>query len=652
MKKLIIFLITLFIVSCGGGGSSSQSNSSLPTPTIYTLTINSDDGGTTPQSSYSVEAGNTISFEISPDDTYVIASAEGCGGQLSEKTFTSPTINANCTISITYRRGYTLPASIENDWLDYQHDLDLIDQQRTETFRLGLNIDKIWFKSLQIPSSAFSSKTRKFDTEQVHGSGIGYGVSLNLADNKQVLFAANWQHSDDWDVNIEDNGNAYAIEIVDGEPARFNSRKIPGSTHPSILKNSDDTYSVIFPGIDEGPLFYVNRGFGQTDRKAGAKSYLFDLDNFNWSLIDEIGTVAAHDAFVYDYDQDGDDDLFTTTYFSAGDYDKGIIFKNNNATFEAVRINARVVSSSLISAFHDKDGNLGVLFGDTIGFGGQFENIKNETNVIGYFDNGITNENTSFKELPEGYLEKEEFNENKNEFEDGMHQSHDVKSYPADIDNDGDIDILISSKSFGTPTTILQILVNHDGVYADETDTRLYNWVIHAKGSHVLRTTDINNDGFIDVVLSDTARYGSESIVGQRTNTGIGSKMLINDGLGNFVVTAFQQIDIPTEAKETGPYIFSKSDEGIMKWFHIYPRCEDGLSGKCLNLDIIDIENDFSTGPNGVDPAKYGVPEFNEFYYILHNPVVKEALNSDEYSSGLDHYLAVGKDMGLKINAK
>ena len=58
----------------------------------------------------------------------------------------------------------------------------------------------------------------------------------------------------------------------------------------------------------------------------------------------------------------------------------------------------------MISAFHNKDGNLGVVFGDTMGFGGQFENIKDEINVIGYFDNGISNENTMFKELPEGYL--------------------------------------------------------------------------------------------------------------------------------------------------------------------------------------------------------------------------------------------------------
>ena len=129
-----------------------------------------------------------------------------------------------------------------------------------------------------------------------------------------------------WDVEIEENGNAYAIEIVDGEPARFNSRKIAGSTHPSILKNKDDSYSIIFPGVDEGPLFYKQQG-GETDRKAGAKSYQFNLDNFDWSLINEIGTIAAHDAFTYDYDQDGDDDLFTTTWASAGDYDKGIILK-------------------------------------------------------------------------------------------------------------------------------------------------------------------------------------------------------------------------------------------------------------------------------------------------------------------------------------
>jgi hypothetical protein len=651
MKKLIIFLITLFIVSCGGGGSSSQSGPSLPSVTTYTLTINSGIGGTTPQTSYSVTAGNSISFDISPDDTYIIKNAEGCGGQLDGKTFSTSSINANCNVSIEFRRGYTLPSSIENDWLDYQHDLDLIEQQRTETYRLGINIDKIWFKSLQIPSSAFSSNTRKFDTDHVHGSGIGYGVSLNLADNKQVLFSANWQHSDDWDVNIEDNGNAYAIEIVDGEPARFNSRKIPGSAHPSILKNKDDTYSIIFPGIDEGPLFYKNQG-GETDRKAGAKSYQFNLDNFDWSLINEIGTIAAHNTFAYDYDQDGDDDLFSTTWADEGDYDKGIIFKNNTNSFEAVVINARMTGYSMISAFHDKDVNLGVVFGDTMGFGGQFENIPSETNVIGYFDNGISNENSSFKELPEGYLEKEEFDENKNEFQDGMHQSHDVKSFPADIDNDGDIDIIMSSKSYGTQTTVLQILVNNDGTYVDETDSRLYNWLMHAKGSHVLRMTDINNDGFIDVVLSDTARYRAQSLEGQRTNTGIGSRMLINDGLGNFVVTAYQQIDIPTEDKETGAYIFSKSTQGIMKWFHIYPRCEDGLPGKCLNLDIIDIKNDFSTGPNGIDPAKYGVPEFNEFYYILNNSIVKEALIAGEYSSGLDHYLAAGKDMSLKINAK
>ena len=651
MKNIYIAILFLLVASCGGGGSSSQSGPSLPSVTTYTLTINSGIGGTTPQTSYSVTAGNSISFDISPDDTYIIENAEGCGGQLDGKTFSTSSINANCNVSIEFRRGYTLPSSIENDWLDYQHDLDLIEQQRTETYRLGINIDKIWFKSLQIPSSAFSSKTRKFDTDHVHGSGIGYGISLNLADNKQVLFSANWQHSDDWDVNIEDNGNAYAIEIVDGEPARFNSRKIPGSAHPSILKNKDDTYSIIFPGIDEGPLFYKNQG-GETDRKAGAKSYQFNLDNFDWSLINEIGTIAAHNTFAYDYDQDGDDDLFSTTWADEGDYDKGIIFKNNTNSFEAVVINARMTGYSMISAFHDKDVNLGVVFGDTMGFGGQFENIPSETNVIGYFDNGISNENTSFKELPEGYLEKEEFDENKNKFQDGMHQSHDVKSFPADIDNDGDIDIIMSSKSYGTQTTVLQILVNNDGTYVDETDSRLYNWLMHAKGSHVLRMTDINNDGFIDVVLSDTARYRAQSLEGQRTNTGIGSRMLINDGLGNFVVTAYQQIDIPTEDKETGAYIFSKSTQGIMKWFHIYPRCEDGLPGKCLNLDIIDIENDFSTGPNGVDPAKYGVPEFNEFYYILNNSVVKEALIAGEYSSGLDHYLAVGKDMSLKINAK
>ncbi len=374
--------------------------------------------------------------------------------------------------------------------------------------------------------------------------------------------------------------------------------------------------------------------------------------------MDEIGKIAAHGTYVHDFDQDGDDDLFASTW--GGDYQgKGIIFKNNNAVFEAIPIKSQVAGWSAVAAFHDERGDLGVILLDTLWFGGQWEEeIEQETNVIAYFDNGMSMKNTRFKELPQGYFMREEFDGLPNKFTDGLHRSHDLHAGPADIDNDGDIDILISSMIYGAPATVLQILVNHDGEYVDETDSRLFNWLLHAENylgdtasHHILTMTDINNDGFIDAIVTDGSGYTQGE---NRTNTQIGSRMLLNDGDGHFVVIAYQQIDIPSNDKPRGPYIFSKSNEGAINWFHIFPGGCGGTTnsyGKCINLDIIDIDNNFSTGPNGVDPEQYGAPGFNEFYYILHNEVVRNALTAGTYTSGLDHYLAEGKDMGLKINA-
>ena len=52
-----------------------------------------------------------------------------------------------------------------------------------------------------------------------------------------------------------------------------------------------------------------------------------------------------------------------------------------------------------------------------------------------------------------------------------------------------------------------------------------------------------------------------------------------------------------------------------------------------------------------IDPAERGEPGFNEFYYLLHNNKAKEAVLNRTYENGLEHYIAVGKALGYKINA-
>ena len=55
------------------------------------------------------------------------------------------------------------------------------------------------------------------------------------------------------------------------------------------------------------------------------------------------------------------------------------------------------------------------------------------------------------------------------------------------------------------------------------------------------------------------------------------------------------------------------------------------------------------TGPNySTDTAEQGAPGFNERYYLNENTSAKEAVDAGTYATGLEHYLAEGKDAGLK----
>jgi hypothetical protein len=74
-----------------------------------------------------------------------------------------------------------------------------------------------------------------------------------------------------------------------------------------------------------------------------------------------------------------------------------------------------------------------------------------------------------------------------------------------------------------------------------------------------------------------------------------------------------------------------------------------GLPG--LNIYKVVGNGAIGTGPNFADSASLGVPGFNEFYYLGHYPDAAAAVERGEYRSGLDHYLAVGRDKGYQHHA-
>jgi hypothetical protein len=78
----------------------------------------------------------------------------------------------------------------------------------------------------------------------------------------------------------------------------------------------------------------------------------------------------------------------------------------------------------------------------------------------------------------------------------------------------------------------------------------------------------------------------------------------------------------------------------------------DGVATK-NNLDFHLFENNtvLNTGPNFINASEKGVPGFNERYYLNENTSAQEAVTSGSYDTGLEHYLAEGKNAELKTFA-
>ena len=100
-----------------------------------------------------------------------------------------------------------------------------------------------------IPESNFSSTINTYNFAELQSGGIGYGSHLAFED-RTYAFHSNWEG-----FNMAANGRAAAL-IYDNDRnlIDFIYKKIPGGTHQYPLLNSDGSYQVLFPGVDEGEL--------------------------------------------------------------------------------------------------------------------------------------------------------------------------------------------------------------------------------------------------------------------------------------------------------------------------------------------------------------------------------------------------------------
>lgn len=119
--------------------------------------------------------------------------------------------------------------------------------------------------------------------------------------------------------------------------------------------------------------------------------------------------------------------------------------------------------------------------------------------------------------------------------------------WAGDANNDGWMDLYMSSYSPGGGTTTDRLLMNDgSGHFTDETETRLGNRANSAFGTSA-EFRDFNNDGFFDIIKTTTL-YGV-SPWGE-----IGQFILYNDGSGDFRQISWQELST------SSPYMVTSGD--------------------------------------------------------------------------------------------
>jgi hypothetical protein len=115
LKNIFPLFILPILISCGGGGGGDPTPAPIPT---YTITASAGDNGAISPTSVTVNEGQTASFNISPDNGYIVSSASGCNGTLTDNTFITGSITSSCSITVSFVKyistvfdttGYELP---------------------------------------------------------------------------------------------------------------------------------------------------------------------------------------------------------------------------------------------------------------------------------------------------------------------------------------------------------------------------------------------------------------------------------------------------------------------------------------------------------------------------------------------------------------
>jgi len=224
----------------------------------------------------------------------------------------------------------------------------------------------------------------------------------------------------------------------------------------------------------------------------------------------------------------------------------------------------------------------------------------------------------------------------------GYHNQMSSKILDADFDHDGDIDIAMLQIQLGDDKVsgyyagnYIQILRNDgNGNYEDITNFIPENatqdaYLSRLQWNEAWQLIDMNDDNHIDVAGGRAADWTGSPLI------------YFNDGSGRFEIG-----EIATNESNGKVYAYSDFNANGKMEFITYK-----MNQPEYDFYIYEMEEIIGTGPGYRSSAKDGAPGFNERYYLNENSSVQEAVTAGTYETGLEHYLAEGKESGLKTFA-
>ena len=502
-----------------------------------------------------------------------------------------------------------------------------------------INLDETTYKSLYIPYDRFQGTKKSFDVDLQENrdsliANVGAGGAFAHIKNSTYVAYGGWSSS-----RLK-GGNAFVLRYENDIPIQLFYKAVAGVSSPYLIQHQDDSGAlqpngIFFPGHDEAEAFVEG---AESDGVLAGESYYFDLSDLDFKKASE-ELYEGHHNNVFDWNNDGKDDILR-----AG-WESGLgLWLNNGNSFSHVPLG---VGGSVIAAKHDESGSISVFIGDAVGD----PIYPKPYNVIRTYDPsiqpGVQANILSRQRFLEPIFEGENYKNAESFYSD--FQSHEVSGQFFDIDHDGDKDLVVGSMIWGDEhLDLLMIYIYENGNWTDETHKRLHNYHMIGSGNHMIYFHDVNHDGFIDILTSDHGHPFGKKLPNSEDFENAywkGQRVLINDGTGHFSVVAREQVSVPelwkTYTTSSLPWL---SKNGILRWtlFRI-----EGDTGNTVDIHTQALKHRLSTGPNGIDPAEFNEPDFNEFYYLLHNSAVREEIHLGNYVNGLDHYLKKGKAQGL-----